>query len=181
MKRKPRTVKTPNPLHQKRKRMIWLLYILMIPTGLGLVLALWPRQPAESGPRFQKEGTLAFLRAEDGEPITSIDIEVAQDELEIQRGLMYRRSMEPDQGMLFMMPVEEPQAFWMLNTYLSLDIVFVNSNMEIVKIQSNTEPRSLKSIPSQRPALYVVEVLAGFCAENGIEEGDRISFELETY
>lgn len=178
MKKKRRTVRTSNPLQQKRKRMIWLLYILMIPAGLGLVLALWPRQPAESGPRFQKEGTLTFLRAEDNELIKSIDIEVAQDELEIQRGLMYRRSMEPDQGMLFMMPVEEPQAFWMLNTYLSLDIIFINSNKEIVKIQPNTQPRSLKSIPSQRPALYVVEVLAGFCADNGIEEGDLINFEL---
>jgi uncharacterized membrane protein (UPF0127 family) len=161
--------------------MIWLLYILMVPTGLGLILALWPRQPDAPGPQFQQEGKLTFLRAEDGESIKSIDIEVAQDELEIQRGLMYRRSMEPDQGMLFMMPVEEPQAFWMLNTYLSLDIIFINSSMEIVKIQPNTQPRSLKSIPSQRPALYVVEVLAGFCAENGIEEGDRISFKLETY
>ena len=158
--------------------MIWLLYILMVPTGLGLILALWPRQPNAPGPQFQQEGTLTFLRAEDGESIKSIDIEVAQDELEIQRGLMYRRSMEPDQGMLFMMPVEEPQAFWMLNTYLSLDIIFINSNREIVKIQPNAQPRSLKSIPSQRPALYVVEVLAGFCVENGIEEGDRITFDL---
>lgn len=178
MKKKRKTVKTVNPLQKKRKRMIWFLYILMVPTGLGLVLALWPRQPDTPGPRFQKEGTLTFLQAENGESIKSIDIEVAQDELEIQRGLMYRRSMEPDQGMLFMMPIEEPQAFWMLNTYLSLDIIFVNSNMEIVKIQSNTQPRSLKSIPSQRPALYVVEVLAGFCAEHGISEGDRIIFEL---
>lgn len=165
-------------LQQKRKRMLWLLYLLMIPTGIGLVLAIWPRPPVQSGPQFQNEGLLSFLDASTGQPLQRIDIEVAQDELEIRRGLMYRQSMKPDQGMLFLMPVEEPQSFWMLNTYISLDIIFVNEAMEIVKIQANTEPRSLQSVPSERPAKYVVEVNAGFCAKHGIEEGDRISFEI---
>ena len=86
--------------------------------------------------------------------------------------------MENDQCMLFLMPTEEPQSFWMLNTYIPLDIIFANQSMEIVKIQANRQPQSLQSIPSERPAKYVVEVNAGFCAENGIVEGDRIRFQL---
>lgn len=175
---KKRKVKKPNPLHKKRKRMIWLLYLLMIPTGVGLVLALWPRRPVEGGPRFQKEGTLTFIDATNDQPLATIDIEVARDELEIRQGLMYRQSMEPNQGMLFLMPMEEPQSFWMLNTYISLDIIFANDDREIVKIQPRTQPRSLRSIPSERPARYVVEVNAGFCADRGIEEGNRIDFEM---
>lgn len=157
--------------------MIWLLYLLMVPAGLGLVLALWPRQPISTGPQFQKEGSLEFIRAEDASVIKHIDIEIASDELEIRQGLMYRQSMKQDQGMLFLMPVEEPQSFWMLNTYLSLDIIFVNAAMEIIKIQANTTPQSLKSIPSQRPAKYVVEVLAGFCETYEIKEGDNIQYQ----
>lgn len=159
--------------------MVWLLYLFMIPTGLGLILALWPRKPTPGGPQFQKEGILTFLRSSDTLTLTTIDVEVAKDVLEIQQGLMYRQSMEPNQGMLFLMPFEEPQSFWMLNTYLSLDIIFVNDAKRIVKIQSDTQPRSLKAIPSERPARYVIEVLAGFCRKHGIQEGDIIHFELE--
>ena len=157
--------------------MVWFLYLLMIPTGLGLVLALWPRRPLPSGPQFQKGGSLTFIRAADNQELTNIDIEIAEDELAIRQGLMYRQTMDDNQGMLFIMPNEEPQSFWMLNTYLSLDIIFINQNMEIVKIQSDTQPRSLKSIPSEKPALYVVEVLAGFCKEHGIVEGDRVQYQ----
>ena len=156
--------------------MVWLLYLFMIPTGLGLVLALWPRRPMPSGPQFQKEGVLSFIRSADKQALASIDIEIAEEELAIRQGLMYRKSMETNQGMIFIKSSEEPQSFWMLNTYISLDIVFVNQNREIVKIQPNTNPRSLEPIPSVHPAIYVVEVLAGFCAEHGISEGDMIQY-----
>ena len=76
------------------------------------------------------------------------------------------------------MPQEKPQSFWMLNTYISLDIIFVNSDMEIVAIQANAQPHSTKRLPSLKPARYVVEVVAGFCAGHGIREGDKIQFDL---
>jgi uncharacterized membrane protein (UPF0127 family) len=176
-RKKRRPVKKSNTVQRKRNRMVWLLYLFMIPTGLGLVLALWPRRPMPSGPQFQKEGVLSFIRTADNEELVNIDIEIAEEELAIRQGLMYRQSMEPKQGMLFIMPNEEPQSFWMLNTYISLDIIFVNQNREIVKIQPNTQPRSLKPIPSEQPAIFVVEVLAGFCAKHGIAEGDRIQYQ----
>jgi uncharacterized membrane protein (UPF0127 family) len=137
---------------------------------------IWPRRAGAFEPQFQKEGSLQFERAADNRLLKRIDIELAQKEKEIQRGLMFRRSMEEDQGMLFLMPTEKPQSFWMLNTDLSLDIIFVNSDLEIVNIQANAEPRSLKKLPSQLPARYVVEVTAGFCAKYGIRERDRVQF-----
>ncbi len=173
--RKKRPVSKPE---KKRKRLIWLLYGLLIPAGVGLVFSIFPWRPKNKGPQFQKEGSLEFIRQSDERILKTIDIEVAKNDLEIQQGLMWRRSMEADQGMLFLTPSEEPQSFWMLNTYLSLDIIFVNEAMKIVKIQPNTEPQSLKSIPSERPAKYIVEVLAGFCVEHGITEGDKVRFEF---
>ena len=162
----------------RRKRMLWLLYLFLIPAAIGLILTVIPQKPKQTGPRFQKEGQLEFLDAQNNQVIKQIEIEVARDEIEIQQGLMWRRAMEKNRGMLFLMPIEEPQSFWMLNTYIALDIIFVNQEMEIVKIQAERQPQSLQSIPSEHPAIYVVEVNAGFCAENGIEEGDLIRFQL---
>ena len=84
--------------------------------------------------------------------------------------------MNNSQAMLFIFDVEEPQAFWMKNTIIPLDIIYVNSNKEIVSIAANTEPYSEKSLPSGRPAIYVVEVNGGFCDQYGIAAGSKISF-----
>ncbi len=82
--------------------------------------------------------------------------------------------------MLFIMDREEIQSFWMLNTYISLDILFVDAEKRIVTIRPDTTPQSLDSVASDKPALYVVEVNAGFCKKHGISTGDRIEFELLT-
>ena len=154
------------------------MLLLAVPILIGLIWAVIPKKSSRvSGPTFQKEGTLQFIDEESGAPITTIDIEIAADDLERNRGLMWRRSMEPDQGMLFIMERQEPQSFWMLNTYLSLDIIFVDTEKRIVNIAANTKPQSLEPVSSTGPAKYVVEVLGGFCAEKGVEEGDRIEFE----
>lgn len=90
---------------------------------------------------------------------------------------MWRRRMEEDQGMLFIMKSQKPQSFWMLNTYLPLDIIFVDDQLQIVKIRPNTKPQSLDQVTSERPAMYVVEVNAGFAQEHSLKEGDKIQFE----
>ncbi|MBK8552795.1 MAG: DUF192 domain-containing protein [Ignavibacteria bacterium] len=90
--------------------------------------------------------------------------------------MMYRRSMDDNKGMLFIFETEEPQSFWMKNTVIPLDIMFVNSKKEIIKIHKNTIPFSEKSLPSEKPATYVVEVRGGFADEYGIKEGDGINF-----
>ncbi len=127
-------------------------------------------------PVFQKEGELRFLEAKTLQQIAIIDIEVADSDFERERGLMYRDTMAANQGMLFLMQVEEIQSFWMKNTPLSLDIIYVNNDKRIVSIHPSTKPFSLDQIVSQEPALFVVEVNAGFAKQNGIKKGDFVSF-----
>jgi uncharacterized protein len=127
-------------------------------------------------PVFRKDGELRFIDGKTTNVITTIEIEVADDDAEREQGLMYRDSMAENAGMLFLMEVEEPQSFWMKNTILSLDILYADSNRRIVSIHRNCKPYSLDQIVSGKPALYVVEVNAGYTLKYGIEVGDMISF-----
>lgn len=123
---------------------------------------------------FKKEGELTFTDSV-GNQIIKIDIEIADNDYERQLGLMNRKSMEEMQGMLFIFPEERIQSFWMLNTLFSLDILFINSQKEIVTIHKNTIPLSTKeSYRSTEPAIYVLEVNAGFCDKHNIKLGDKI-------
>ena len=127
-------------------------------------------------PQFKKQGELTFLSSNGKKEIRKIDIEIADQDSSRTMGLMYRKSMEDTKGMLFVFEVSEPHAFWMKNTIMSLDIIFVNENKEIVKIHKNTKPHSSESLPSGKPSIYVVEVIAGFCDKYGVKEGDKIEF-----
>lgn len=122
---------------------------------------------------FTKEGDLSFTNKK-GDSIAQIEIEIADDNQQRQTGLMFRNTMAENQGMLFIFDTEEPQAFWMHNTILPLDIMYVNSKMEIVTIVKNAKPFDDSSLPSVKPAQYVVEVNAGYCDKLGIKEGDKI-------
>jgi uncharacterized protein len=126
-------------------------------------------------PTFRKDGSLSMHLAQNPSPI-NLDIEIADDEAERMRGLMDRMSMPESAGMLFIFENDEPRSFWMKNTYISLDIIFINSNKEIVSIQKYTQPQTTSAIPSERPAMYVLEVNAGFTDKYGINPGDRIEF-----
>lgn len=129
-------------------------------------------------PQFKKEGDLTFLK-KDGKEIKKIDIEVADNGPERQQGLMYRKSMPESEGMLFIFPQDDDQAFWMKNTIMPLDIIFVNSDKQIVKIYKNTTPYSEKSLPSIKKAMYVVETVAGFCDKFGVSEGDKVNYNYQ--
>jgi uncharacterized membrane protein (UPF0127 family) len=128
-------------------------------------------------PEFRKDGSLSFIPAGKSDTVT-IDIEVVDNQAEISRGLMYRPYLPEFAGMLFIFPQEEVRSFWMKNTYISLDILFVNSDLEIVTIQSNTQPLSTAPVPSFKPARYVIEVNAGFTSKHNIKEGDIVSFKF---
>jgi uncharacterized membrane protein (UPF0127 family) len=84
--------------------------------------------------------------------------------------------MDEMQGMLFIFDNEEYRSFWMANTPLPLDIVFVNAKRVIVTIQRNTVPYSRESVPSTEEAQYVVEVNAGFSDRHGLLVGDTIEW-----
>lgn len=125
---------------------------------------------------FRKEGILSFYKKGNQKEILTIDIELADNEHERARGLMYRYKMSDRAGMLFLMDREEPQSFWMRNTYIPLDIIFMNKEFRIVKIQKYTRPLTDDPIPSIENSIYVLEVVEGFCDMHGIMEGDSIHY-----
>jgi len=124
---------------------------------------------------FTKEGELVFTDSL-GTLKTKIDLEIADNDYERQLGLMNRKEMKENEGMLFIFPVQQLQSFWMRNTLISLDIMFVNDQKKIVTIHKSTKILSETSYPSSWPALYVVEVLAGFTDRHNIQVGDKIDW-----
>ena len=125
---------------------------------------------------FTKEGELSFLRSATGEQIARIDIEIADTPQQQAQGLMYRSYLPATAGMLFVFDSCRLQVFWMKNTFIPLDIIFIDDAKEIVHIERNAIPQSEALISSQKPMMYAVEVNAGYCDAHGIGEGDRMDF-----
>jgi uncharacterized protein len=134
--------------------------------------------PESTTPMFKKQGSLTFLN-KGQKPITTIDIEIADDDSRREIGLMGRPTMEERQGMLFIFEVPQIQSFWMHNTILPLDMLFIDANGEIKTIHKNTTPFSDQTYQSTAPALYVLEVLGGFTDKYNISDGDRIEWKRE--
>lgn len=125
--------------------------------------------------KFTKEGELTFADST-GKEIKKIDIEFSDNDYDTELGLMYRYSMEEYQGMLFIFPVSKPHSFWMRNTYISLDIIFVKSDLSILNIQKYAPILNDNPLPSDGDAQYVVEVIAGFSDKYNLKPGDKISY-----
>jgi YVTN family beta-propeller protein len=114
--------------------------------------------------------------------ISRVFVEVPDDEEEHMRGLMFRQHLPSNAGMLFAFSSEEPRAFWMKNTLVPLDMIFVNDNSEIVDIIENVPPCEqdpCPSYPSEEPAQYVLEVNAGFVQQTGVHVGDRLISDIQ--
>ena len=125
---------------------------------------------------FTKEGELQLLKAENDSLIARLDIEIADDEYQTQTGLMYRSSMESNQGMLFVFDDIIMRSFYMKNTEFPIDIIYLNSEKEIISIQKNAKPFNETSLPSEAPSQYVLEVNAGLSDLWKLENGDKIQF-----
>jgi len=134
------------------------------------------QQAPAKEPVFVKEGELSFRNPDGKKVIHRIDIELAESGEERQQGLMYRKSMQDGQGMLFVFETEEPQAFWMHNTYIPLDIIYVNSKFQVVSIQKNCKILNDTPLPSGAPAQYVVEINGGLSDKLGIKTGSVIEW-----
>jgi uncharacterized membrane protein (UPF0127 family) len=102
-------------------------------------------------------------------------VELATTPEEQARGLMFRRELPPMQGMLFDFKREQPTSFWMKNTYVSLDMIFIRADGTIARIAENTVPLSEAMVPSGGPVRAVLEVVAGTAKKLGIAPGDRVS------
>ena len=105
-------------------------------------------------------------------------VEIADNDAERARGLMYRDRMDADAGMLFLFPRQAPQAFWMKNTRIPLDILYFDESWKLVGWSLDTPPCSLgdrcPSYPSGAPARYVLELNAGTSARIGVQLGDKL-------
>jgi uncharacterized membrane protein (UPF0127 family) len=156
--------------------------VLLAVFGIGYLVTFLPKSnnngvnKMKTEPKFRKDGELTFFKSSDSSFQKEINIEIADEDWERSQGLMYRTKMNENQGMLFIFDVEETQSFWMRNTNISLDIMYVNSNKEIVSIQKYATPFSDESLPSEGPAQYVVEVIAGFSDTYDLKAGDKVSF-----
>ena len=104
----------------------------------------------------------------------ALTAEVAKTSEQQMTGLMYRFSLKPDHGMVFVFDRSEQRAFWMKNTYIPLSIAFVAADGRIVNID-DMAPRDETSHPSAGPAMYAIEMRKGWFAERGIRAGDRVS------
>lgn len=125
---------------------------------------------------FKKEGELQLLKKGNDSIIASLDIEIADDEYQTQTGLMYRNSLGKDQGMLFVFKDMQRRSFYMKNTKIPLDIIYFNTEKEIVSIQKNAKPMEETSLPSEAASQYVLEVNAGLSDVWKLENGDRIRY-----
>ncbi|MBA3512692.1 DUF192 domain-containing protein [Sphingomonas sp.] len=103
-------------------------------------------------------------------------VEVARSPQEQANGLMHRQSLAPDRGMLFPYDPPQPASFWMKNTLIPLDIIFIRADGTIARIAANTVPLSLQPVPSLEPVAAVLEIAGGRAAELGIAPGDRVSW-----
>lgn len=156
---------------------IWLL-IAFFP--LGGETQVYNSDPEQKGqtyePKFKDEGDLMFFNESDS-LLVQIDIEIADNEQDIGYGLMYRKQMDDLNGMIFLMPIEEKQSFWMKNTFIPLDILFVNSEKRIVDISKNNQALDETPVESKEIAVSILELNAGFADKYGIKIGDRIDLQ----
>jgi uncharacterized membrane protein (UPF0127 family) len=123
------------------------------------------------------------IRAADQQPLEIVSktgvhpfaVEVVSNEADRAKGLMYRKSLPEGQGMLFDFHSDQDVSFWMQNTYIPLDMIFIKGDGRIANIVENAEPLSTKLIPSRGPVRGVLEVIGGTTRKLGIAVGDKVA------
>ena len=107
----------------------------------------------------------------------TVRVEIVDTEPKIEQGLMFRTHLPPDDGMLFLLPVVQDWKFWMKNTLIPLDIVFVTPQMTVAGVSANAEPKTLTLRSVGVASQYVVEVNGGWCAAHHVEAGSPVTFD----
>lgn len=139
-----------------------------------------PKKVVKTEPiTFTKEGELTITKQKVDTLITKLDVEFAESEYETQTGLMYRNKMKDHQGMLFIFPDEKMHSFYMKNTEIPLDIIFIKSDLTIASFQENAQPMNETGLSSQVPIQYVLEVNAGLAQKWLLEVGDKIVYQKD--
>ena len=154
----------------------YLVIVLIIVFAVFMIINnFFPGKKKDNEFIFKKNGVLTFTDST-GNVKDKIDIQIAETDFDRQLGLMFRKSMGENQGMLFIFPEATVQSFWMRNTYISLDMIFVNSEKKIITIHRNTKILSDQSYQSTEQAKYVIEVDAGFADKFNIIVGDKVDW-----
>ncbi len=165
---------------QTKKNPFVLIRVCLIVAAFSLVFTSCKEEPKKAISTdpiaFTKEGDLEIYRGTTDSLLTRLDIEIAESDYEIQTGLMYREKMESGQAMLFIFPDVAFHSFYMKNTLIPLDIIFIDEGLNIVNIKQNASPLDESGIPSGLPIQYVLEVNAGLSESWGLELGDRIVY-----
>lgn len=151
---------------------------LLVAAGLALMLALAAEAPlaAAGEPMLLPTDPLPLVVGE-GEAGARFTIEVAAAPTELERGLMYRPSMDDDHGMLFVFAETRPVAFWMKNTPMPLDLVFIGEDGRVRAVRRG-EPWSIANIEPGVPVRFVLELKAGMAEKAGIAAGVRLRHPL---
>lgn len=125
---------------------------------------------------FTHEGDLTIFLNTTDTIKGQFNIEFAETDYETQTGLMYRKGMDEDQGMLFIFPDQRMHSFYMKNTEFPLDIIYIKDDLKIASFQENAQPLNETGLSSQVPIKYVLEINGGLAQELGLSIGDSISF-----
>lgn len=133
-----------------------------------------PKQVKPVKIEFKKEGKLTLFKSDS--ILSKLDIEIAETDYETETGLMHRTEMQDNQAMLFIFPEQNYRSFYMKNTYIPLDIIYINEGKKVVSLQKNAKPLDETSLPSNKLAKYVLEVKAGLSDKWNLAVGDSISF-----
>jgi uncharacterized membrane protein (UPF0127 family) len=107
----------------------------------------------------------------------AVEVEIVSTPAQIERGLMFREHLPPDHGMLFLMSKESDWTFWMHNTLIPLDLMFITRDLKVAGIVENAEPRTDTLRQVNLPSLYVLEVNGGFSAAHKITAGTKVQFD----
>jgi uncharacterized membrane protein (UPF0127 family) len=142
--------------------------------GVCFALAVAPSRAVAQAAPASGETSLESLEIVTASGSHKFSVEVMRDDSQRARGLMYRRFMPEDRGMLFDFKREEAVSMWMKNTYLPLDMVFIDRTGRVVNVAENAEPLSERIIPSGAPAFAVLELNAGTARRIGLKVGDRL-------
>lgn len=139
--------------------------------SLFLVALFWATAPAAPAGRETLE-----IASKSG--VHAFSVEMATTDAERSQGLMYRKELPEGSGMLFDFQRDQEVSFWMKNTYIPLDMIFIRSDGRIMRIAENTEPLSEKLVPSNAPVQAVLEVIGGTARKLGIAPGDRVAHRI---
>jgi hypothetical protein len=153
-----------------KKMIVGILAVMALVAGLGVYQNL----DAE-----EKRNTSAVIVHLQNGKAHQFDLEVARTAIEHEIGLMHRKSLPKDGGMIFLMG-QPPRhtAFWMRNTEIPLDMIFVGEDAKIANIHHNAQPHDLTPVPSAAPVIAVIEINGGRSAELGLAPGDRVESDL---